>query len=88
MVQVDIAGKGESKNDASQVESNDRVIRFLPVTILPLALTAGKWKVPRKKHGHTTQISEYSERNRIKHLLWLWKLRKEVRLQKVSLFMG
>jgi hypothetical protein len=65
-----------------------KVNRFLPVTILPLALTAGKWKVPKKKHGHSIQVLEQSERKVIKIPLWLWKLRKPVRLQKVSLFSG
>jgi hypothetical protein len=81
-------GKSGSENEALKVTSHERVICYVPVTILPLALMAGKWKVPKNKHRCTTQNTEYSARIRIKHLLWLWKLRKLVRLQKVSLFVG
>ena len=49
MVQVDIADKGESKNDALQVESNDRVIRFLPVTILPPCLDGREVESPQEE---------------------------------------
>jgi len=49
--------------------NHGKVNRSLPVTILPLALMAVKWKVPKKKHGHNVQVLEYSEKKLIKNPL-------------------